>query len=198
MRKELSPKALSLKRQYGLCLSTLFASFLIGLAVSVILDMPIGLILTESSIMSDSSMSTDSIRTIADGCLGIIGALITIFVKSYTEAYFNNRFVFKGILLAVVLTFITQVIINLILGHSVWFSGPTVYFARYVFEAKHFDIIGTMGAKKILENYQWLFMIIAFWFLYAPVMIFGKYLGTKKSKKNFKEHISEVNKNDES
>lgn len=198
MRKELSPKALSLKRQYGLCFFTLFTSFLIGLAVSVILNMPIGFILTESSIISDSSMSIDSIRTIADGCSGIIGTLITIFVMSYTQAYFKNRFVFKEILLAVALTFITQVIINLILGHSVWFSGPTVHFARYVFEAKHFDIMGTMGAKKVLGNYQWLFMVIAFWFLYAPVMVFGKYLGTKKSKKDFKEHLSEVNKNDES
>lgn len=193
-KREISPKALAIKRQYASCVVTLFASFLIGLAVSVILDLPIGVILTESSLMAENAMLADYIRNFAVDTAYLISALITIFVLSCIDGYRKNGFVFKQILFGIILTFVTLMILNLILGHSVWFSGPTMFFARDVFEVRHFDIMGEIGSKKILENYQWLFMVIAFWFLYAPLMVLGKYLGTKKSKKDFAKDKEEKDK----
>lgn len=37
-------------------------------------------------------------------------------------------------------------------------------------------------------------MIIAFWTLYAPLMLFGRYLGVKKSKKDFAKDREERSK----
>lgn len=184
-KRELSPNVRAIIRQYSFCFVAFFASFLIGLAVSVIMDIPIGVTLTESSLMDENPVLADHIRNFAVDATYLISTLITVFVLSYTYGYRKNGFVFKQILFGIILTFVTLLVLNFVLGHSVWFSGPTMFFARDVFEVIHFDVMGTMGAKKILENYQWLFMVIAFWFLYAPLMILGKYLGSKKSKKDF-------------
>lgn len=193
-RKEISPTARAIKRQYASCFVTIFASFLIGLAVCVIMDIPIGLILTESSLMTENSVLADNIRNFAVDTIYLITTLITIFVLSYTYGYRKNEFVLKQVVFAIILTFATFAVLNFVLGHSFWFSGPSMFFARDVFEARHFDVMGTMGAKKILENYQWLFMIIAFWTLYAPLMLFGRYLGVKKSKKDFAKDREEKSK----
>lgn len=184
-KRKFDPKVLSIKRQYASCFVTLFASFLIGLAVGVIMDIPIGLILTESSLMDENSVLADNIRNFSVDTIYLVATLITIFVLSYTYGYRKNEFVFKQILFAVITTFITLVILNLVLGHSFWFSGPSMFFARDVLEARNFYMFGTMGVKKVLKNYQWIFMIIAFWTLYAPLMLLGRYLGSKKSKKDF-------------
>lgn len=193
-KRELSPEFRAIKRQYASCFVTLFASFCIGLAVSVILDIPIGVALTESSLMAENSMLADYIRNFAVDAIYLISTLITVFVLSCIDGYRKNGFVFKRILFGIILTFVTLLVLNFALGHSVWFSGPTMFFARDVFEARHFDVMGTMGAKKILENYQWIFITIAFWFLYAPLMILGKYVGTKKSKKDFAKVKEEKDK----
>lgn len=187
-KRESSPEFRAIKRQYASCFVILFASFLIGLAVRTILNWPI------AAILSDNSMLNNNIMSLIDGITGTSIALIALFILSFYDGYYHNKFVFKQILLAVVLTFATQVVLAIALGHSVWFSGPTMFFARYVFKTRHFDIIGTMGAKKVLENYRWLFILIAFWFLYAPLMISGKYLGTKKSKKDFAKVKEEKDK----
>lgn len=193
-KREIPPKLLSIRRQYASCFVTFFAAFLIGLAVSVILNFPIGLVLIECSEFAEDLTLVDAIRDLAGGITGLVGALITIFVLSFLEGYYKNKFVFKQLLSAIALTFVTLVILNLILGHSVWFSGPTMFFASYVFEQKHFEIMGTKGAKQILENYRWFFMVIAFWVLYAPSMILGKYLGSKKGNKDSEKAKKEKSK----
>ena len=184
-KREISPEVLALKRQYNSCFIILFASFLIGLAVSVLLDIPIGVILTESTLMSENPTLAQGIRNFSVDIAGLVGTLITIFVLSFRDGYYNNKFVFKQLLLSITLVFVTQVVLVLILGHSVWFSGPTTSLASDVFKVRHFDIVGQRGSKRILISYKWCFMIPAFWVLYAPIMVAGKYLGAKKSKKNF-------------
>lgn len=178
-KREMSPQFLAIKRQYASCFIILFASFLIGLAVRTILCMPLIAILTEVLMLNKGT------ATFIDSVTGFAVALVTIFILSFNDGYHKNKFVFKQLLLAIVLTFIMQVVINLILGPSVWFSGPTVFISDYVFKHTHFEILGTMGAKQISKNYDWLFMMLSFWFAYAPLIITGKYLGAKKSKRDF-------------
>ncbi|MBR5472389.1 MAG: hypothetical protein IKU82_00215 [Clostridia bacterium] len=178
-KRKFNPKVLSIKRQYASCFVTLFASFLIGLAVRTILNWPI------AAILSDNDMLRNNIMSLIDGIIGTIVTLVVLFMLSLFDGYYHNKFVLKRLLVAIVLTFATQVVLAIVLGHSVWFSGLTGFFATYVSRTMHSDMVGVMGFKKILENYRWIFMIIAFWTLYAPLMLFGRYLGSKKSKKDF-------------
>lgn len=172
MKKENSPKWLSLKNTYGFCWVTLFASFGVGLLVSVFLNIPIGFILGETS-------------DLADGITAMIGTLVTLLFLCFEDGYHHNKFKLTHLILGVVLTFVLQVVITLILGHSVWFTGPTVSFARYAFELINPYMIGIIGAKEIIAKYNWYLMIPTFWLLYAPIMVVGKYLGAKKSKEDF-------------
>lgn len=178
-KRKFDPKVLSIKRQYASCFVALFASFLIGLAVMTIFNWPI------AAILSDNDMLRNNIMSLINGIIGTIVTLIALFILSFFDAYYHNKFVLKRLLVAIVLTFATQVVLAVVLGHSVWFSGLTCYFATYVSRTMHSDMVGVTGFKKILENYDWIFMIIAFWTLYAPLMLLGRYLGSKKSKKDF-------------
>ena len=170
--KKISTKLLALKNTYGFCWVTLFISFAIGLLVSVILNIPIGLILGVTS-------------NLADGITGTVATLITLFILSFRDGYYHNKFKLRQLLISVVLVFVLQVIITLVLGHSVWFTGQTVSFARYIFEVRHPFWLSRVWASEMMEKYNWQLMIIAYWLLYAPIMIGGKYLGAKTSKEDF-------------
>lgn len=99
--------------------------------------------------------------------------------------YRNYKFKCSQLLLGILLTFVTQVLLVIIFGHTAWFSGSTIFIARYVINIVYPDL--TYG-REILENYRWAFMIIAFWIVYVPLIFLGKYLGSKKHKKDFTEY----------
>ena len=178
-KRKSDPNVLSFKRQYASCFVTLFASFLIGLAVRTIFNWPI------AAILSDNSMLKNNIMSLIDGIIGVIVTSISLFILSFSNGYYHNKFQLKQLLLAVLTTFFTQVILAIVLGHSVWFSGPTGFLATYVSRNIHSDMVGMIGFRRYLENYRWLFMTLSFWFAYAPLIITGKYLGAKKSKRDF-------------
>ncbi|MBR3592109.1 MAG: hypothetical protein IKL46_04590 [Clostridia bacterium] len=171
MKKDISPKIRAFRKLYVYSLILLLISFVIGLFVSVLLNIPIGFILGETS-------------NLADGITGTLATVITLFLLNFKYGYYENRATLAQLLLVVLSISALQIFITIMLGHSVWFTGPTMSFARYVFELRHPDMIGVIGAKKIVAEYNWIFMIIAFWVLYAPSMILGKYLGSKKGRKD--------------
>ena len=160
------------KKLYEACCVILISSFGMALLISVLLSAPLGLIIGYTS-------------DLANFFSGIIAAIITMFISSYVEGYYNHKFSFIQLLKGILLAFATQVILVLIFDHAIYFSGPTAELARYVLNTKHADLIGTTAANKILYGYRWLFMIIAFWFIYAPLIFAGIFLGKKEHKKDF-------------
>ena len=180
-KRKISPQVLAVKKQYKDCLVTLLFAFINGLLIMVVLSLPIGLILGETS-------------DLANSLTVLLGTLVTIFVSSYKKGYYYSQFKFSQLLLGIVLTFVTQVFLSSIgllifTGHSAWFSGPAMFWGSYLFKVKYPDVIITSAHKEIIEYYRWIFVVLLFWFAYAPLMIFGKYLGVKKGIRN-----SEINK----
>ena len=174
MKKEMSLNARAIRRQYIFCIVTLFAAFIIGLVVDVVfVNMPLGFIIGHTG-------------SLLEHVLHIAVVMSAMFVMCYYEGYYKSRFVFKQMLASVALTFITQVAFVFVFGPSAWLSGPTIFIARYVFDAQHPEFIGVAWSvtKEAIYNYRWVFMVIAFLTLYAPSMILGKYLGSRKGKKD--------------
>lgn len=163
-------KAHQIKKQYSSCCwGILFPSFGIGLLVSVLLNIPLGLIIGHTGSLIDS-------------LTGIIATATAIFILSWRDGYRNCKFKYTQLLLGILLTFATQVILVIIFGHTAWFSGPTIFIARYVINIVYPNLTYT---REILENYRWIFMIVTFWIVYVPLIFFSKYLGAKKHKKDF-------------
>lgn len=172
---------LAVKKQYIDCLITLLFAFLNGLILGIVLSLPIGLILGESS-------------DFADALTVLLGTLITVFLSSYKKGYYFSRFEFSQLFLGILLTFATQIILVL-MGHTAWFSGPAMFWGSYLFKVRNPDTIILYSVHKTtIENYRWIFVIGLYWFAYTPIIVLGKYLGAKKSKKDFvinKEEISQ-------
>lgn len=163
-------KTHQIKNQYvSCCWGILFPSFGIGLLASVLLSIPLGLIIGHTGSLIDSLS-------------GIIATAVAVFTLSWKDGYHNYKFRCTQLLLGILLTFATQVVLVIIFGHTAWFSGPTIFIARYVINVVYPNLTYTI---EILENYRWTFMIFAFWIVYTPLMFFGKYLGAKKHKKDF-------------
>ncbi len=184
MKKEISPKARAIRRQYVSCAVILFSSFLIGLAVDIVLiNIPLGLIIGHTG-------------SILEQILHIAVTMVAMFVLCYKEGYYNSKFVFKQLLVALVLTFITQVALVFVFGPTMWLSGPTISIAGDVFDAKYPDLseAAWVLTKETIYKYRWFFMIVAFWVLYAPSMILGKYLGSKKGKKDSEKAKDKIKK----
>ncbi len=184
MKKEISPNARAIRRQYVSCVVTLFASFLIGMAVEIVLiNIPLGFIIGHTG-------------SLLEHLLHIVVTMAAMFVLCYKEGYYNSNFVVKQLLVSIVLTFITQVILVFVFGPTMWLSGPTISIARDVFDAKYPHLIGAAweATRETIYNYRWFFMIVAFWIAYAPSMILGKYLGSKKGKKDSEKAKEKIKK----
>ena len=155
--------------QYESCAIILISSYGMGLLISVLLSIPFGLVIGHSS-------------DLANFFSGIIATVVTIFILSCRDGYHTHKFKFSKLLLSVILAFLTQCLLVFIIGHAVWFSGPTVYLASYLLDTTKSSVI---NLKETLEIYRWILMLIAFVFVYAPLMFLGEYVGTKKHQRDF-------------
>ncbi len=174
MKKETSPNIRAIRRQYVFCIVTLFAAFVIGLVVDIVfINMPLGFIVGQTGSLLESFIH-------------IAITMLIMFIFCYKYGYYDSKFALKPFLLALVFTFITQIVVVFIFGPTMWFSGPTISLARDLFDAKYPELEGAAWTltKGTIYKYRWIFMIIAFWVLYAPSMILGKYLGSKKGRKD--------------
>lgn len=184
MKKGILPNTRAIRRQYIFCVVTLFASFLIDLVVDIVfINMPLGLIIGHTG-------------SLLEHILNIVITMALMFVICYKEGYYRSKFVFKPFFISVVFTFITQVVLVFVFGPSAFLSGPTISIARDVFEAKHPELIGAAWSltRETIYTYRWVFMVIAFWVLYAPSMILGKYLGSKNGRKDSEREKEEKSK----
>lgn len=157
--------------QYESCAVILIASYGMGLLISVLLNIPFGLIIGHTS-------------DLADFFSGITATVITIFILSCKDGCHTHKFIFNKLLLSMILAFLTQCLLVFVFGHALWFSGPTVHLAGYFLEVTKSSAI---NLKETLEIYRWILMVIAFVFVYAPLMFLGEYAGTKKHQRDFKK-----------
>ena len=174
MKKEISPKIRAIRRQYIFCIVTLFAAFIIGLVVDVVfVNMPLGFIIGHTG-------------SLLEHLIHIAITMLIMFIFCYKYGYYDSKFVLKPFLWALVFTFVTQIVVVFVFGPTMWFSGPTISIAGDLFDAKYPELEGAAWTltKETIYKYRWIFMIIAFWVLYAPSMILGKYLGSKKGRKD--------------
>ena len=159
----------TIKQQWVSCFGILYLSFAVGLVVELIINLPLGLIVGHTgSLLQD--------------ILCAAAVLIALFVLSYRDGRQNYQFKLGRLLIALLLTLVTQVVLVTVFGHAVWFSGPTVSFA---FRALDIYNPISVPSKTVLEMYKWGFMLAAFVIVYTPLMILGEYLGARKHKKEF-------------
>lgn len=146
-----------------------FASLAFGLLVSVLCNIPLKFI--------------DGINVnIGNFVTGISGTIFILFILSFKEGYHFKEFKFKITFLSILSLFVLQFILAAILGHAVYISGSTVYLARYVLYLVNPELI---NGKEMLDNYRLLFMLLADFVVYLPIISFGEFLGAKKHKKDF-------------
>ncbi len=146
-----------------------FAALAFGLLVSVLCNIPL-------KFMEGINVNIGNFVT------GIIATISTLFILSFKEGYHFKEFKIKIIILSILTLFILQFILVAIFGHAVYISGPTVFLARYVLAVVNPELI---NGKEMLENYRLLFMLLADFVVYLPIILFGEFLGAKKHKKDF-------------
>ncbi len=159
-------------KEFSYYLVNFFMSVIIGLEIVILLDLPMKFIKT---------INIDLGSFIAH----FLGMCIALYVRSYRQGYFQNTrtysFAFKKTLLYVGIVFAVQIALTLIIGgHAVYISGPTVWLASYVLPAADRTFA---DGRAMIAGYDWLFMLLADVFIYAPIMILGEYLGTKQNVK---------------
>ena len=150
-----------------------FAAVGIGLLVSIICNIPLRFI---------NIINTD----VGLFIVGISGMGITLFRRCYGQGYNANShtytFKLKTTLLFVGMVFVVQISLSLLIGHTVYISGPTHWLAFYILSVINPTLV---NAKKMLLGIDWSLLLIADVFVYAPIMIFAERLGAKHHNKGF-------------
>ena len=163
-------------KEFSYYLVDFFMSVLIGLGISILLNVPMKFIR-----VIDIDLGSFVVH--------FLSMCIVLYVRSYRRSYSANThtycFQIKKALLYIGITFAVQMLLTIIIGgHAVYISGPTFWLMSFVFP----DLDRTMAeGRAMLAGYDWLFMILADILIYAPIMILGEYLGDKQNKKQLAE-----------
>jgi len=163
-------------KEFSYYLVDFLMSVLIGLGISILLDMPMKFIRV---------INID----LGNFIVHFLSTCIVLYIRSYRRSYSANTrtysFQLKKALLYIGITFAVQILLTIIIGgHAVYISGPTVWLTSFVFPA----LDRTMAeSRAMLAGYDWLFMILADLLIYAPIIILGEYLGDKRNKKELAE-----------
>ena len=158
-------------KAYGYYFVDFFMSVIIGMGVSILLDIPMKFIRVIN-------------MDLGAFVVHFVSMCIALYVRSYRRGYHTNTrtytFHFKKVLLFVFSVFGAQSLLVLLIGgHAVYISGPTVWFSSYVVPAADRAIAED---RAMIAGYDWLFMILADVFIYAPIMILGEYWGDKQNR----------------
>lgn len=159
-----------------------FMSVIIGLGVVILLTIPMRFMRV---------INTD----LGAFIIHLLSMCIALYTRNSSRGYHRNTRTYtfqpKKVLLFVVIVFAVQSALILIIGgHAVYISGPMVWFSSYVLPAADRTIA---EGRSMIAGYDWLFMLLADIFIYAPIMILGEYFGAKQNTKE----VSAA-KNDES
>lgn len=162
----------TITQQWVSCFGILYLSFAIAIAVSFILNIPLGLIIGHTG-------------SLLDDILYFLCSVVCAFVLSYRDGRQNYQFKLGRLLLALALTIATQVVLAILIGgNTVYWSGPAIVFAHRLL-----NVYNPMEipSRTVLDTYRWLLMFAADLFVYVPTILLGEYLGNKKRIKEFNE-----------
>lgn len=112
-------------------------------------------------------------------CYAAVGSPFVLFFKDGNR---NKRFKAKELLLSLLILFGSLLIVTYILKPAVYVSGPTNFLARYVLLKVNPGLVDGMA---MLKRYIMELMVLAFVFVYSPIILLAEYLGAKKHKKEF-------------
>ena len=156
-------------KKFGQVLIFYFASMLISLFASIVLNIPLKFLIT-------------NYNNLTNFIVGVLSLCIALFSIFFYEGYKTKKFVLKSLLISLGLLLCFVVIISTLIGHAVYISGPTVYLADYIIRVKApahaLDLL-------VLYRYSLIFMLLAFIFIYAPIMLIANYLGVKFKNRKF-------------
>ena len=148
-----------------------FAGVGVGLLISVVCNIPLRFI---------KIINID----LALFIVGFVGMGVTLFRRSWALSYSANSYTYtfklKTTLLLVGMVLGVQILLSLLIGHTVYISGPTHWLAFYVLSAINPTLV---NAKTMLLNIDWALLLVADICIYAPIMILGEYLGAKQHNK---------------
>lgn len=162
----------ALIKDFGYYLVDFVMSLLIGLGIAIILNIPMKFLKLAN----------------IDLCSFVVSMLsmcIALYRRSFSRSYSANTrtytFQLKRALLCIAMTFAAQILVILFIsGHAVYVSGPTIWLTSFVFP----DLDrATLEGRLMIAGYDWMFMLLADIFVYAPVMILGEYWGDKQNQK---------------
>lgn len=165
-----------LLNEFSYYLVDFFMSVIIGLGIVILLNIPLKFI-----------------RVInMDLCAFIVHLLsmgIVLYMRSYRRGYHTNTktytFDSKKAILFVGIVFAIQIVLIFVIGgHAVYITGPTYWFTTYLFPT--IDLTAAEG-REMVAGYNWLFVLIADVFIYAPIMVVSEYWGDKQNKKELSE-----------
>lgn len=162
-------------KKFSYYLVDFFMSVLIGLGISILLDMPMKFIQ-----VIDIDLGHFIVHSLS--------TCIVLYIRCYRRGYHTNHststFRFRKALLYVAMVFISQVILVLILGvknggHAIYIAGPSRCLASYV--------LALINPSKNMQyaiycQLNWSFMLLIDIFIYAPIMILGEYWGDKQNR----------------
>ena len=160
--------------KFSYYLVTFFMSVIIGLGLSIILDLPLKFLRV---------VNIDLGHFIVQ----FLGMCIALYIRSYSRAYYANThtytFSLKTALISVGLVFVVQILLVLILGvknggHAVYIAGPSRWLSTYVLE-----LIKPIGEVRYATYCQlnWSLMLLLDILVYAPIMVLSEYWGDKKN-----------------
>lgn len=159
-------------KEFSYYLADFFMSVLIGLGLSILLDLP----LKFARIVN---------LDLGHFIVHFLGMCIALYVRCYRRSYSANKYTYsfqlKKVLLYIGMIFVVQILLILIIGiknggHAVYVAGPSRWLATYTLPFCH---SANISEHTIFIRLNWLFMILSDILIYAPIMIIGEYLGSK-------------------
>ncbi len=173
-----------MKKSFIFVSETYFFSIGIGLLISIVIGLPLKLIFTK--------VNNSLLNFIVD----FIVAIICMFIFGFKFGYKSRIFKIKNTLLALLIVFGIIIVFGVVIGSAVYVTGPTDVFATYFFEKTNPDLFYSKEAlRDALDwRYSMLFSIIAYIFVYSPIIILAEYLGVKKHIKDFDKLKAQKNK----
>ena len=134
-------------------------------------------IISALMILKDKLFRSDLINFI----IGFTSVVISMFVLGLIDGYKSKKIELKLFLLSSFIFLIVLISVISIIGHAIYISGPTDYLASYIHDVN----ASLINGKVMFNKYCIVFMIGAYIFLYAPIILIAENLGVKIRKKQF-------------
>ena len=154
-----------------------FIDFAVGIGMSLVVTLLLGI---PFAFIRDLNMGL--IRF----AIGLPSMCLVLYRRCYRMNYHKNShtyaFSLKRSAVHIAFAFLWQVFFVILVGaHAIYITGPTYWITDTLFPAA---LRSDMGDHFLREGYDWLLMILADFFLYAPCMFLGEYMGSKERKKD--------------